>query len=226
LLASYKIPWAKLYSYSAISIKAALLNVIVTWPMILAEQKDKNIIANILSESFNENLSVNYIIRQDHKRKLRIKRLMEYSFDISVRFGMAVLSDDRNGCALIVYPEKNKITFRYFLATCSLILFSIGIFNLRNILSREAAVRSVHPPEPMNYLWFIGVLPTSQDQGTGTGLLREIIELSETDNKMICLETSQPRNLSWYQKFDFVVYKQLNFGFTLNFLRRDPYSKP
>ena len=189
--------------------------------MIHAHHTDKNTIVNILAEAFDDNLSINYVIAQDRKRKVRIKKLMEFSFDTCLRFGKALLSDDKKGCALIVYPEKRKLTLHYISSTLTLIFHCIGIFNIKKVMSREAAVKALHPAGPMNYLWFIAVHPASQNAGIGTGLLREIIELSETGNKIICLETSNPRNLSWYKKFDFTVYGTLNFGYNLYFLKRD-----
>jgi hypothetical protein len=196
----------------------------ITWAMIHAQYTDKNTIVKILAEAFDNNLSVNYVVAQDKKRKVRVKRLMEFSFDICIRFGTALLSDNKKGCALIVHPEKKKIDFRFIRSTFLLIFNCTGFFNIKKNLSRESAIKARHPLVPMNYLWFIGVHPASQNAGIGTGLLREIIELSETSNKMICLETSNPRNLSWYKKFDFEIYDTLNFGFPLHFLKRDAYT--
>ena len=187
---------------------------------------DKNTVVNILSEAFEGNLSVNFVIAQDRKRKLRIKKLMEYAFDICIRFGNALLSDDKKGCALIVHPEKRNVNLRYILSTLLFIFNCTGIFNVIKVIRRESAIKALHPAGAKNYLWFIGVHPASQNAGIGTGLLREIIELSETDNKMICLETSNPRNLSWYKKFDFEIYDNLNFGFPLHFLKRPTYTNP
>jgi hypothetical protein len=50
--------------------------------MIKAAYSDRSNIVEILANSFDDNKSVNYIIAQDKKRKQRMKRLMEYSFDV------------------------------------------------------------------------------------------------------------------------------------------------
>lgn len=47
-----------------------------------AELSDKALVADLLARSFDENSSVNYIVHQDDKRKVRIKSLMGYSFDV------------------------------------------------------------------------------------------------------------------------------------------------
>ena|ERR1035437_2897454 len=80
--------------------------------MIRAEYNDKNLVVNILAESFDVNQSVNYVIRQDNKKFERIKKLMEYSFDMCYFYGDVFLSDDKKGCALILLPDKKKTNLK------------------------------------------------------------------------------------------------------------------
>ena len=70
--------------------------------MIKAKNTDRATVVDILTASFNDNQSVNYIIKQDNKRLERIKGLMEYSFDVCILFGDIFLSDDKKGCALLI----------------------------------------------------------------------------------------------------------------------------
>lgn len=70
-----------------------------------ATRNDKLLITDLLSASFNDNLSVNYIVRQDEKRKRGIRALIDYSFEVCYRFGEVLLSDDGKACALLLYPD-------------------------------------------------------------------------------------------------------------------------
>lgn len=63
--------------------------------MIRANYKDKELIVNILAHSFDQNKSVNYIVKQDNKRAQRMKKLMEYSFDVCHLFGDVYMTDDK-----------------------------------------------------------------------------------------------------------------------------------
>lgn len=76
--------------------------------MTRANYSDKSHVADILTQSFEDNKSVNYIILQDSKRTQRIKALMNYSFDVCFSFGQVLLSEDKTGCALILFPEKKR----------------------------------------------------------------------------------------------------------------------
>src|SRR6185312_1340531 len=76
--------------------------------MIKATYKDKDRVVDILAKSFDDNQSVNYIVKQDKKRNQRIRKLMVYSFDICYLYGEVFLADDKSGCALILFPDKKK----------------------------------------------------------------------------------------------------------------------
>lgn len=189
--------------------------------MIKAGYSDRKDVVDILANSFDDNKSVNYIIPQDKKRKQRVKRLMEYSFDTCLLFGDIFLSEDKKACALIVLPDKKKATPRSIWLDIKLIFSCTGLFNVKKVIARETMIKKLQPKGPMYYVWFIGVSPSHQQAGTGTRLLREIIEKGEIDKRVICLETSTLKNLPWYQKFGFTIYNELNLGYKLFFLKRE-----
>ncbi len=146
---------------------------------------------------------------------------MEYSFEVCQLFGKVYLSDDKRGCALIVLPDKKKTTLRSILLDIKLIFSCTGLSNVKKAMDREAKIKKLQPKEPMYYLWFIGVQPAHQGTGTGSTLLNEIIKESESDKRIICLETSTLKNLPWYKKFGFNIYNELELGYNLFFLKRD-----
>ncbi|MBC8111344.1 MAG: N-acetyltransferase, partial [Verrucomicrobia bacterium] len=76
-----------------------------------AAKHDKSIVLKILMESFDDNPSVNYVIKQDEKRKRRIKELMSYSFEYCLLFGKVFLSENEDGCVMLLYPTLKKTTF-------------------------------------------------------------------------------------------------------------------
>jgi len=189
--------------------------------MIRAAYQDKERIVNILTASFDDNKSVNYIIKQDNNRVKRIRKLMKYSFDVCYLFGKVFLSDDKKGCALVVLPDKKKTTLRSILLDLKLIFSCIGLSNIKKAMSREAKIKKLQPAEDMYYLWFIGVEPSEQNKGIGSLLLGEIIDESQSEKRIICLETSTLKNLPWYQKFGFTIYNELDLGYKLFFLKKD-----
>lgn len=187
--------------------------------MIAATYKDKQRVVDILSNSFDDNKSVNYIVKQDSQRKGRIRQLMSYSFDVCHSFGKVLLSDDKSGCALIVLPDKKKTTPKSILWDLKLISSCTGIANIKKAMDRESKIKKLQPNIPMYYLWFIGVDPTMQNKGVGSTLIKDIISNSQSENRTVCLETSTIKNLPWYEKFGFKIYNELDLGYTLYFLK-------
>lgn len=186
-----------------------------------AKYEEKNLIIDILTQSFESNQSVNYIIPQDKKRIKRIRALMDYSFEVCYLFGEVLISEDKKACALIVYPDKKKTSLKSILLDVKLIIQCVGLKNIKKTLSREALIQKIQPKERMTYLWFIGVNLAAQNKGIGSLLLQEIIQLSIQNNRPIYLETSTVKNLPWYSKFGFQVYSEQDLSYHLYFLKRD-----
>jgi GNAT superfamily N-acetyltransferase len=189
--------------------------------MIKATYNDKALVVDILANSFADNRSVNYIIKQDRKKILRLKNLMEYSFDTCFTFGEILLSDDRNGCALIIFPEKKRITLKSTLSDIKLIISCTGINNAIKAIQRESAIKKLQRGELIYYLWFIGVEATEQNKGIGTRFMQEIISHCTAMERTIYLETSTEKNIPWYQQFGFTIYNELDFGYRLYCLKKD-----
>ncbi len=186
-----------------------------------AEYSDKELVVDILTDSFETNKSVNYIIKQDSKRKNRIRALMDYSFEVCKEFGDVYLSDDKKACALVLFPDKKKTTLKSIQLDLKLILSSVGLSNIKKTLERESLIKKHQPKDTMYYLWFIGVDPKHQNSGIGTTLLNEVIKDSESKKRPIYLETSTMKNLPWYKKFGFDVYNELDLSYKLFFLKKE-----
>ena len=185
-----------------------------------AKFSDKNTVIEILTNSFQTNKSVNYIVRQDEKRLDRIRTLMDYSFELCYRFGEVFLSDDNKASALVLYPDRKKTSLQRVLLDFKVISKCIGFRNIKKALRREALIKDIQPKDEMYYIWFIGVQPEHQGSGIGTGLLLEILEHSKEIRRTVYLETSTLKNLPWYKKLAFEVYSELDLGYKLFFLKR------
>ena len=188
--------------------------------MIKATPNDKALVVNLLAQSFDDNQSVNYIVKQDSKRTQRIRVLMDYSFEICSLFGAIYLSNERKACALILFPDQKRTTLKSILMDLKLILFCVGLSGIQKTLSRESLIKKIQSKEKMYYIWFIGVDKSNQHSGIGSKLLQEIIEDGNSKNLPIYLETSTLINLPWYERFGFKIYHELKLSYTLFFLKR------
>ncbi|HTK21055.1 MAG TPA: GNAT family N-acetyltransferase [Mucilaginibacter sp.] len=185
------------------------------------EAADKNLVIDILSQSFESNLSVNYIIKDGAGRKDALRALMDYSYEMCSLFGSVWLSDDRKACALVLYPQNRRTTLKAIMLDLKLIIKAIGLSGIKRALDRESKIKAKQPKEAMAYLWFIGVEPSQQQKGIGSKLLKEVIADATARNLPVFLETSTTPNLPWYERFGFKIYDQLTLTYTLYFLRNN-----
>jgi ribosomal protein S18 acetylase RimI-like enzyme len=184
-----------------------------------AEQSDKHWVVDLLAVAFHDNLSVNYLVKQDGKRGERIKALMSYSFELCLLFGAVWVKAEQTCCALVLYPDKKRRTFRSIGLDLTLIFRVIGFENVAKALTREDAVRKLQPMGELYYLWFLGVKPAHQHQGLGTEMMNHLKRECLDQNRIFCLETSMEKNLPFYKGLGFTLYKQLQLTYTLYFFK-------
>lgn len=65
-----------------------------------AIKADKAIITDILSNSFDQDSGLNYLISQDSGRITRIRNLVEYCFEVTMLTGQAYISDNQKSCRI------------------------------------------------------------------------------------------------------------------------------
>lgn len=188
--------------------------------MIKAKTTDKKWITELLVSSFYDNPSVSYIISGTGRRPERLAALMDYSFELCMRFGEVWFSDDRKACALLLFPHSKRMSLSSVFLDLKFIFCAVSLAGLGRVLRHERQVNGKQPKMDMTYLWFIGVDPLFQYAGLGSGLLAEILQRSENLGLPVYLETSVAGNLSWYKRFGFDVYDQLDLGCRLHFLRK------
>ncbi|MFM9910203.1 MAG: GNAT family N-acetyltransferase [Chitinophagaceae bacterium] len=183
--------------------------------MTKAAHTDKELIINLLVNSFNDNKSVNYILKQDSKRQQRLRQLMEYSYEICNLYGDVLLSHNKKACALLMFPDKKRTTIKSIMLDAKFAINCLGFSNIKNAMNREAAIKKIHPKGLIYYLWFIGVETSEQGKGLGSQLMEKIIAEAKKMNRTICLETSTLKNIPWYKKLGFKIYNELDFGYKL-----------
>jgi ribosomal protein S18 acetylase RimI-like enzyme len=71
---------------------------------------------------------------------------------------------------------------------------------------------SYHPEEPHWYLPLIGVDPSHQGRGLGAALMRHALERCDADGVPAYLESSNPRNISLYQRHGFEALATIQVG--------------
>jgi ribosomal protein S18 acetylase RimI-like enzyme len=67
-------------------------------------------------------------------------------------------------------------------------------------------------PEPHWYLMVVGVDPELQNRGVGSALVKEGLARADQSGHPCYLETSEKRNLAFYERLGFVVLEEAKLG--------------
>lgn len=183
--------------------------------MNIAQKKDRTFVVDLLVQCFCDSKNIHYIIEKDSKDKSHIKVLMSYAFDYCMNFGEIFLSEDRQACALVLYPEKKIISIESIWQQLNFVVKSSGAQYFKKMAARQKVIRQVHPNNLKFHLWFMGVKPDVQRQGIGSRLLKELIATSKEQDRIFCLETPDSRHVPWLHKHGFGIYQQLDLGHLL-----------
>lgn len=84
-----------------------------------------------------------------------------------------------------------------------------------------------HPAEPHWYLPLIGVDPAQQNKGYGAMLLQHALTVCDRDRRPAYLESSNPRNITLYQRHGFEIVGTIQAGSSPPMfpMRREPRTK-
>jgi ribosomal protein S18 acetylase RimI-like enzyme len=73
-------------------------------------------------------------------------------------------------------------------------------------------VGAAHPDEPHWFLPAIGVDPAVQGRGAGAALMTRSLERCDAEHAVAYLESSNPRNIDFYERLGFEVVGRMQVG--------------
>ena len=83
---------------------------------------------------------------------------------------------------------------------------------LENAMKMFEEFDECHPKEDHWYLPFIGLDPSKQGQGIGSLILKESLKQADEQGKVAYLESSNPMNMSLYERHGFETIKRIEIG--------------
>ena len=126
----------------------------------------------------------------------------------SFQHGTAYVSEDFCGAALWLPPgvhPNGEALARVFRDTANPEC-------LDDLLATFEKMEQSHPDEPHWYLPMIGVEPNAQGRGLGGALMRHAVARCDDDGVAAYLESSNPRNITLYERHGFDVVGEIQVG--------------
>ncbi len=158
----------------------------------------------LLADAFVNDPMCEFLFQDEAKRYDTVKKMFSFMFDLGVGYGKLITRED---AGLVVYADSYltyKSAIHQIKKGVLRIPFTIGWRNFLNVLTYERfaqMLRDKYARKDDVYLFIIAVDPAQHRKGIGSSLISELKAL--TPGRRIYLETSNPRNIPFYEKNGF-----------------------
>lgn len=173
-----------------------------------AARSDIGALAQTLARAFADDPVMRWMIPDERARRRRLPRL----FSALTRYhhldhgGVEIASsaDGIGAAALWDPPGMWQQTRSAELRSLPTMLLTLGTAALRGQAAAEL-MKKHHPEEPHWYLAVIGSDPTVRGGGFGQALMRSRLDRVDAEHAPAYLESSNPVNVPYYERFGFEV---------------------
>ena len=177
----------------------------------LAGPDDAEAVGRILAEGFADDPVLSWLVGGEG----RVDKLLPFfefiGREANIPLGATWLSRDRLGCACWTppdpepWPPERSGRFGALLAAER---WDGDDFERLGVLN--AVMDEHHPRVPHWYLGSIATVPAGRGRGLGTTLLGAGLEVVDRDGLPAYLESSNPRNVSLYERHGFAVTERVD----------------
>lgn len=192
----------------------------------MLEQSRYKVGSEVLAKAFyNDPLLISILRGLDAEKRLgRLKLVFELTLKTLGPKRLPLTIEQANqiyGVALIHPPGTYPPSFLSYFYILSNAVLRKGFYGLGRWFKWSRSIRKRHPIEPHYYLEFIGVDPPFQRQGIGSLMLKHIVGLTDREGMSCYLETANPNNLPFYQRFGFeMIGEERIIGVPIWFMKR------
>ena len=188
-----------------------------------ATYTDKKLVSDILVSAFSSlegNNSINFVVKQDKKKLLRMKILMNYLFEKAIRFGEVYISEDNTACILLKFPHRERFTFKTIVLDIHLAFRCIGVERISGVLKRQRVANRNYPKEKHIRPLIMGIQKEAKGNGHSARLILQVKNKFKGSQLPVILDAASEQNVAMYQKLGFtIIQKEESLGFPIYFLR-------
>ncbi|MFC4096836.1 GNAT family N-acetyltransferase [Euzebyella saccharophila] len=193
--------------------------------MIKATKEDRDLVVDILMDAFepiHDDSSINFVVKQDAKRKQRMRVLMEYLFDKSYRTGYVCISDNRASCLLLTYSNRDTFSFSKLFSTLRLAFKCIGIERVSKVLERQKVIQRNYPKTPYIRPMIFAVKQEYKGGVTAPKLILQVYKEFRDTKLPVIVDAANENNVKLYQKFGLSIFnKEESLGFPIYLMKME-----
>jgi ribosomal protein S18 acetylase RimI-like enzyme len=181
----------------------------LTQPKIrVAAESDEASIAAVLALAFSTDPGARWAWPHPQQLLANFPAFVKAFAGAAFSKGTAYYVDGYAGAALWLPPDAGPDEE----ALDALMQRSAAEQTLKDLLAVFDRMRGYHPSGPHWYLPLIGVDPIQQGSGLGSALMRHALARCDGEGKPAFLESSNPRNVSLYERHGFEMLGRIQVG--------------
>jgi hypothetical protein len=183
----------------------------------------KGLALDILTEAFEENPNLNWLIRKGGSRKENIRIICAHCLDLAMLKKGAYISNNGQGVALVYKSTAVAPLLPALPVHVRLAIRGIGLSRVPLVALRRWEVSKLRPKEEHLYVQMLAVSKSSRSMAAAIDLRDGIYALSKELNLPLYAETSLEQNKKVFERYGFhqyQVFQPQKAGFTLWFLKK------
>ena len=169
---------------------------------------DEDAAIDVVVRAFRADPAARWLYPDSNQYSVNFPNFVKVFGGKAFEHGSAYTIDDYAGAALWLPPEVHPDEE----ALAGLIQRSVSEHKLEEVLGVFEQMGSYHPSEPHWYLPLIGVDPAQQGRGYGSALMEHALIRCDRDQKLACLESSNPKNISLHERHGFELLGTIQVG--------------
>lgn len=170
---------------------------------------------NTLERAFSPDPMFTWLFPDPEKRSRSLRRLNRVMLEFGRRYSRVTQSHDGMAVAIWIPPGLTMTVGRMVRSGILMAPFQVGFrpfARFMGALEIMERIHKTHAPEPHWYLGIVAVDPALQGRGLGSALVKEGLMQADQADCPSYLETSEQRNLAFYERHGFVVVETATLG--------------
>lgn len=168
-----------------------------------------------LERAFSPDPLFTWVFPDPATRPAALQRFIRVPLEYGLRYGRVTASHQAKAACVWLPPGPGMTIPRMIRSGMLGVPFRTGFGPFVKFMTANETMDKIHKaraPEPHWYLMVVGVDPELQGQGAGSAIVREGLALADRESKPCYLETSERRNLAFYERLGFVVLDEATLG--------------
>ena len=189
-----------------------------------ATHDDASAISIVLARAFATNPFIRWLLPDDEHYARVGNDFFRLGVDEDLAHGEVFTNDARSGAALWLPPGSPSPGLGKQLVLGWKLMQAIGATRLPRVADGLIKFEKARPKRPHWYLTVLGTDPSFQGRGIGGALIDPILRRCDASGVAAYLESSNPENVLYYERFGFEVTGQIDYqgGPTVPLMLRQP----